>query len=53
MDIIPEQYEARQWIQSIVEDTEPLVKPEEACVVSEIIEAIYKSAKTGKTVYFK
>lgn len=53
MNISPEQYEARQWIKSIVEDTQPLVKPEEACVVSEIIEAIYKSAQTGKTVYFK
>jgi predicted dehydrogenase len=45
-------YEAKQWIESIVNDTEPLVKPKEALVVSEIIEAIYKSAETGKTVYF-
>ena len=48
-----EQYEARQWIDAIVNDTQPAVKPEEACVVSEIIEAIYKSAATGKTIYFK
>ena len=53
LDVGAEQYEAYQWIKSIAEDTEPLTKPEEACVVSEIIEAIYKSAETGKTIYFK
>ncbi len=52
-DMNAEQYEACQWIQSIVEDTPLLTKPEEACVVSEIIEAIYKSAQSGKTIYFK
>ena len=45
--------EARMWIDSIVNDTDPLVKPEEALVVTEILEAIYQSAKTGKPVYFK
>lgn len=49
----PEEYEAKQWIQAVTEGTEPLVKPEEACVVSEIIDAIYKSAKLGRTIYFK
>ncbi len=44
--------EARMWIDSILNDTEPVVKPEEALVVSEILEAIYESAKTGKAVYF-
>lgn len=44
--------EARQWIQAIINDTEPLVKPEEAYVVTQILEAIYESAKTGKAVYF-
>ncbi|KAB8127028.1 Gfo/Idh/MocA family oxidoreductase [Gracilibacillus oryzae] len=43
--------EARLWIQSIVNDTEPVVKPEEAFVVTQILEAIYESAKTGKAVY--
>ena len=48
----PAQVEANRWIEAIINDTEPLVKPEEACVVSEILEAIYVSSKTGKAVYF-
>jgi hypothetical protein len=28
------------------------VMPEQACVVSEILEAIYTSARTGEPVYF-
>ncbi len=44
--------EARLWIQSILNDTEPVVKPREALVVTQILEAIYESAKTGKAVYF-
>jgi len=44
--------EARTWIEAIIEDKEPVVKPEQALVVTEILEAIYESAKTGKAVYF-
>ena len=44
--------EASRWIDAIENDTDPVVKPEEACVVSQILEAIYESAKTGKPVYF-
>lgn len=44
--------EARAWVESILNDTEPLVKPEQALVVTEILEAIYTSARTGQTVYF-
>lgn len=44
--------EARLWIEAILEDKDPVVLPEQALVVSEILEAIYESAKTGKTVYF-
>lgn len=44
--------EAKAWIDSIINDTEPLVKPREAYVVTQILEAIYDSAKTGKPVYF-
>lgn len=44
--------EARLWIESIINDTEPTVRPEEALVVTQILEAIYESAKTGKAVYF-
>ena len=45
--------EARLWIECVLNDTEPLVKPEEALVVTEILEAIYESGKTGKAVYLK
>lgn len=44
--------EASQWISSIMNDTEPVVKPEEAYVVTRILEAIYKSSETGEPVYF-
>ncbi|WP_438431926.1 Gfo/Idh/MocA family protein [Gorillibacterium sp. sgz500922] len=43
--------EARLWTEAILEDKDPVVLPEQALVVSEILEAIYESAKTGKTVY--
>lgn len=45
--------EARLWLQAVIDDTEPVVKPEQALVVTEILEAIYESAKTGKAVYFE
>ena len=48
----PAQVEARRWIDCIKNNTEPVVKPEQACVVSEILEAIYKSAASGQPVYF-
>ncbi|MBU7318565.1 Gfo/Idh/MocA family protein [Paenibacillus oleatilyticus] len=44
--------EMRLWIDAILHDKQPVVTPEQACVVSEILEAIYESAKTGKAVYF-
>ena len=48
----PAQTEAINWINCIVNDTDPVVLPEQALVVSEILEAIYTSSKTGKPVYF-
>jgi predicted dehydrogenase len=44
--------EARQWIDAIKNDSDPLVRPEEALVVTQILEAIYESARIGKAVYF-
>lgn len=44
--------EARMWIESILNEADPVVKPSEALVVTQILEAIYKSARTGKAVYF-
>ena len=45
--------EARAWIDSIINDKAPVVLPEQACVVSKILEAIYTSSKTGKAVMFE
>ncbi len=44
--------EMKLWIEAILEDKDPVVKPEEALVVTEILEAIYESARTGQAVYF-
>ena len=49
----PEEFEARQWIDSIINDTDPIVLPRQALVVSQILEAVYTSSKTGKPVYFE
>jgi predicted dehydrogenase len=43
--------EQTQWLEAILNDKEPLVKPEQAFVVTQILEAIYLSAETGKEVY--
>lgn len=43
--------EMRVWVDAILNDKELVVKPEQALVVTEILEAIYKSAETGEAVY--
>lgn len=45
--------EMRMWIDAIIHDTEPVVTPKQALVVSQLLEAIYESAKTGKAIYFE
>lgn len=45
--------EMRLWIESIRNDTDPVVLPEQAAVVTEILEAIYDSARKGQPVFFK
>ncbi|MFC4812081.1 Gfo/Idh/MocA family protein [Paenibacillus sp. GCM10023250] len=45
--------EAAWWIDAVLNDKETFVKPEQALVVSEILEAIYESSATGKAVYFE
>jgi len=47
----PGYLEAKQWMEAILNDGEPLVNPEQAFVVTQILEAIYESAATGKEVY--
>ena len=44
--------EARKWIDCVVTGKTPTVTPEQAIVVTQVLEAIYESAKTGKAVYF-
>ncbi|MBD3689738.1 Gfo/Idh/MocA family oxidoreductase [Nanchangia anserum] len=45
--------EAGAWLDAILDDTEPYVTAEQACVVTEILDAIYKSAENGgKPVVF-
>ena len=44
--------EIGQWIDAILNDKEPVVTPEQAYTVTRILEAIYESAKTGKTIEF-
>lgn len=43
--------EAESWVAAILNDTEPVVKPEEALVVTEILEAIYQSSAKGEPVF--
>ena len=45
--------EARQWIQSIRNDTLPCVLPEQAYIVSAILDGIYQSAKSGMPFFFE
>ena len=45
--------EAKQWINAILTDTEPCVKPEEAFRVTQILEAIYKASETNTTIKFE
>ncbi len=44
--------EARQWINAVINEENPVVLPEQAYVVSAILEGIYKSASSNKTYYF-
>ncbi len=44
--------EAASFYDAVMNGAELVVKPEQALVVTEILEAIYESAKTGKTIEF-
>ena len=48
----PGYLEAKQWLEAIIGDKDPLVLPEQALVVTRILEAIYASAETGKEILF-
>lgn len=42
--------EAKQWLHAILDGTQPLVRPEQAFVVTQILEAIYRSGETGREI---
>ena len=51
--LTPPELEARMWINHVKDDSKPLItKPEQAYVVTQILEAIYTSQKNGKPVFF-
>ncbi|MDZ6245703.1 Gfo/Idh/MocA family oxidoreductase [Klebsiella pneumoniae] len=43
--------EARAWIDALLNNKEPVVTAEQAYVVTQILEAIYRSAETGEPVF--
>lgn len=45
--------EQRIFYSAVANGADTVVKPEQAMVVTQILEAIYESAKTGRTVYFE
>jgi predicted dehydrogenase len=48
----PEDMECRNWYDAVLNGTELRVKPEQAMVVTQILEGIYESARIGKQVNF-
>ena len=44
--------EAAQWIDAVINDKDPCVLPEQALVVTKILEGIYKSAESGDIYRF-
>ncbi|MBQ7923355.1 MAG: Gfo/Idh/MocA family oxidoreductase [Clostridia bacterium] len=48
----PSTREARQWINAILKDKDPCVLPEQAYCITQILEGIYESAKTGEIYRF-
>ncbi len=48
----PEDLEAQAFYRAIETGEQPAVLPEQAYVVTQILEAVYKSAKTGRPVMF-
>ena len=44
--------ETRQWLEALRNGTDPVVLPDQACRVTEILEAIYASSASGEPVKF-
>jgi predicted dehydrogenase len=43
-------FEAKQWLEAILYNREPLVNPGQALTVTMILDAIYRSSETGKEI---
>lgn len=48
----PADLEAESWIDHVLHDQVLIVRPEQALVVTAIIEAVYESAQSGQPVFF-
>ena len=48
----PKDIECRNWYDAVLHGAELRVKPEQALVVTQILEGIYESARNGKQVNF-
>ena len=44
--------DARQWLEAIQKGTSPLVKPEEALAVTQVLDTIYQSARENREIRF-
>lgn len=53
LEVKPDDLEQKAFYEAIVNGAPLTVKPEQALVVTQILEAIYDSAKSGKTIYFE
>ena len=47
------EYDMTKWVECITKGTDPAVLPEQAAIVTRVIEAIYQSAATGETIVFE
>ncbi len=45
--------DCRQWLEAVQKGTEPVVKPEQALVVTKVLDAIYRSAEEKKEIRFE
>ncbi len=44
--------ETKQWLEAVRDGHDALVLPEQACTVTEVLEAVYASAQSGQTITF-
>ena len=50
--VMPDEAEAKIWVDALYGEGELFVTPEQALTVTKVLDAIYESARTGKTIYF-